>query len=88
MEKLVKRALERIVNFGEGLYLIVSLPKEYDEEKLKKRVRGIAKQYDLKKENIIIDQDIEGNVFNIPIAILVKREGYDLEPVDIFTDYY
>ena len=87
MEKLVKRALERIVNFGEGLYLIVSLPKEYDEEKLKKRVRGIAKQYDLKKENIIIDQDIEGNVFNIPIAILIKRESYDLEPVDIFTGY-
>jgi len=87
MERLVKRALERIVNFGDGLYLIVSLPKEYDEEKLRKRVKSIAKQYDLKKENIIIDQDIEKNIFNIPIAILIKREGYDLSPVDVFTGY-
>jgi hypothetical protein len=87
VERLIERALERIVNFGDGLYLVVSLPKEYDEEKLKKRVRSIAQQYDLKKENIIIDQDIEGNIFNIPIALLIKREEFDLELVNVFTGY-
>jgi hypothetical protein len=86
VERLIERALERIVNFGDGLYLVVSLPKDYDEEKLKKRVRSIAKKYDLKKENVIIDRD-KGNVFDIPVAILIKREGYDLEPVDVFTGY-
>jgi hypothetical protein len=87
MEKLVQRAIERIAAFGDGLYLIVSLPKEYDKEKLKKRIENIAKKYNLKKENIIIDQDIEGNVFDIPIALLIKREDTELLPVDVITGY-
>lgn len=82
MEKLVKRAVERIINFGDGLYLIVSLPKEYDEEKLKKRIRNIAKKYNLKKENIIIDYDIEKNTFNVAISLLFKKEKIKLIHLD------
>lgn len=82
MEKLVKRAVERIIKFGDGLYLIVSLPKGYDEEKLKKRIRNIAKKYNLKKENIIIDYDIEKNTFNVAISLLFKKEGIELIHLD------
>ena len=87
MEKLITRAVERLYQGKDGLYLIVSLPENFDKEKLKKSVRILAKKYRLKKENIVIEEDKEGNIFGIPIGFLIKKENNDINLLTTFEEY-
>jgi len=87
MEKLITRAVERLYEGKDGLYLIVSLPENFDKEKLKKSVKILAKKYRLKKENIVIEEDKEGNTFGIPIGFLIKKENYDINLLTTFEGY-
>jgi len=87
MEKFITRAVERLLSGEDGLYLIISLPKNYDKEKLKKSVKILAKKHRLKKENIVIEEDKEGNIFGIPIGFLIKKENDDINLLTTFEGY-